>query len=170
MNNAGRNQHYNAAQMTADEWDRGMALNLKGAWLCSKYALPQMAQQGGGVIVNIASVHATMTLYDNFPYAAAKAGLLGMTRNLALDWGRHNIRVVAVSPGYVRTQPVLDGFAKAPDPAAEEARVTALHPINRIGTPRDVGNLVAFLASDEASYITGTEFIIDGGLTARYAD
>jgi NAD(P)-dependent dehydrogenase (short-subunit alcohol dehydrogenase family) len=170
VNNAGRNLHFDAVKMTSDEWDSAGALNLKSAWLCSKYALPHMVEQGGGVIVNIASVHATMTLYNNFPYAALKSGLLGLTRNLALDWGDKNIRVVTVSPGYIRTSPVIAGFQQAADPAAEELRVIALHALKRIGMPEDVGNLVAFLASDEASYITGTEIVIDGGLSSRYAD
>ena len=170
VNNAGRNQNYDAATMTIDEWERSMSLNLRGAWLCSKHTLPIMAQKRTGVIVNIASVHATMTMTDNFPYNVAKSGILGLTRSLALDWGHENIRAVTVSPGYIRTQPVIDGFAQAEDPAAEEQRVVELHPLKRIGTPGNVGVLVAFLASDDACYITGTEIVIDGGISARYAD
>ena len=120
VNNAGRNQNYDAATMTVDEWERSMSLNLRGAWLCSKHTLPIMAQKRSGVIVNIASVHATMTMTDNFPYNVAKSGILGLTRSLALDWGHENIRAVTVSPGYIRTQPVIDGFAQAEDPTAEE--------------------------------------------------
>ncbi len=170
VNNAGRNQNYNAATMSVDEWEQSISLNLRGAWLCSKHALPIMAEQEDGVIINIASVHATMTMYNNFPYNVAKSGILGLTRSLALDWGQSNIRAVAVSPGYIRTQPVNDGFAQAADPAAEEQRVINLHPLKRIGTPENVGKLVAFLASDAANYITGTEIVIDGGISARYAD
>ena len=170
VNNAGRNQNYDASQMSVDEWERSMSLNLRGAWLCCKHALPIMAEQESGVIINIASVHATMTMYNNFPYNVAKSGILGLTRSLALDWGHKNIRAITVSPGYFRTQPVLDGFAKADDPAAEEQRVIDLHPLKRIGVPQNAGKLVAFLASDDASYITGTEIVIDGGISARYAD
>jgi NAD(P)-dependent dehydrogenase (short-subunit alcohol dehydrogenase family) len=170
VNNAGANQHYDASQMTVDEWERSMSLNLRGAWLCSKHALPVMAAQGAGVIINIASVHATMTAYNFFPYNVAKSGILGLTRSLALDWGHKNIRAIAVSPGWVRTQPAIDHFAAADDPAAEEKRVRNLHPLKRIGTPANIGSLVAFLASDEASYITGTEIVIDGGISARHAD
>ncbi len=170
VNNAGNDLHYNATQMTVAEWDNALALNVRGAWLGSKYAIPPMITAGGGVIVNIASVQATLTVSGNFPYAVTKSALIGLTRNLALDWGHQNIRVVAVSPGYTRTQRVLDGFAKAPDPAAEEARIINLHAIKRIGTPKDVGQLVAFLVSDEASFITGTEIVIDGGLSARHAN
>jgi NAD(P)-dependent dehydrogenase (short-subunit alcohol dehydrogenase family) len=170
VNNAGLDLHYDASRMTVEEWEKAMAVNLRSAWLCSKYALPEMATSGGGAVINIASVHASQTMYNSFPYAVTKAGLLGMTRSLALDWGDKNIRVMAVSPGYVRTQRVIDDFNQTADPAAEEARVAKLHPIRRIGTPEDVGNLVAFLASDEAGFITGAEIIIDGGLTARFAD
>ena len=170
VNNAGRNQQYDASQMSVDEWEKSMSLNLRGAWLCCKHALPVMAAQESGVIINIASVHATMTMTNNFPYNVAKSAILGLTRSLALDWGHENIRAVAVSPGYIRTQPVIDGFAQAEDPAAEEQRVVGLHPLKRIGTPANVGKLVAFLASDDACYITGTEIVINGGISARYAD
>ena len=170
VNNAGQNQHFDASRMRVDEWEAAMSLNLRGAWLCSKHALPVMAEQKGGVIINIASVHATLTTYNFFPYNVAKSGMLGLTRSLALDWGHHNIRAVAVSPGWVRTQPVVDGFALADEPAAEEQRVIDIHPLKRIGEPENVGALVAFLAGDEASFITGTEIVIDGGISARFAD
>ena len=169
VNNAGQNQHFDASRMSVDEWERSMSLNLRGAWLCCKQALPIMAAQNAGVIVNIASVHATMTATNFFPYNVAKSGILGLTRSLALDWGHHKIRAVAVSPGWVRTQPAIDFLEAADDPVAEEERVRNLHPIKRIGEPRDIGALVAFLASDEASYITGTEIVIDGGISARFA-
>ncbi len=168
-NNAGQNQHFDASKMTVDEWERSMSLNLRGAWLCCKHALPIMAARDGGVIINIASVHATMTAYNFFPYNVAKSGILGLTRSIALDWGHHNIRAISVSPGWVRTQPAIDYLEQADDPAAEEQRVRNLHPLRRIGEPADIGALVAFLASDEASYITGTEIVIDGGITARHA-
>ncbi|MEM6280999.1 MAG: glucose 1-dehydrogenase [Chloroflexota bacterium] len=170
VNNAGRNQHFDASTMSAEEWQASMNLNLRGAWLCSKHVLPSMAQREHGVIINIASVHATMTLHNNFPYNVAKSGLLGLTRSLALDWGHKNIRVVAVSPGYIRTQPVVDGFQQADNPEKEEKRIADLHPLKRIGSPGDVGSLVAYLASDGAGFITGTEIVIDGGISARYAD
>ena len=170
VNNAGRNQNYDASQMSVDEWELSMSLNLRGAWLCSKHALPIMAEQKAGVIINVASVHANMTTYNFFPYNVAKSGILGLTRSLALDWGQKNIRAVAVSPGWIRTQPAIDAFAQADDPAAEEQRVIELHPLKRIGQPENVGKLVAFLASDDASFITGTEIVIDGGISARFAD
>ncbi len=170
VNNAGVNAYGDATTLTLDEWERLMGVDLKGAWLCCKYAIPHLCERGGGVIINIASVHARLTTYGMFPYAAAKAGLVGMTRSLALDWGKRNIRVVAVSPGWVRTPQVEAYFRRQPDPEAAEARVVEVQPIGRIGTPEDVANLVAFLASDEARYITGTEIVIDGGISAKFAE
>ena len=170
VNNAGVNLSFDAAHMTSQEWDDSMAIDFKGAWLVSKYALPEMVRRGGGVIINIASVHATMTAVNAFPYAAAKAGLVGMTKSLALDWASQRVRVVAVSPGWILSDAVRREFAKAPDPAAKEARVAQSIPSGFIGQPEDVGHLVAFLASDEARYITGTEIVIDGGISARFAE
>jgi len=157
-------------EVTPQDFDETFRLNVKNPLLCSRAVAPVMKEQGKGAIINIASVHATMTTYNFFPYNVAKSGILGLTRSIALDWGHKNIRAVAVSPGWVRTKPVLDHFAQADDPAAEEDRVKAIHPLKRIGEPENIGALVAFLASHEASFITGTEIIIDGGISARHAD
>ncbi len=170
VNNAGVNFYFNATQMSSADWDQAMAVDLKGAWMCAKYAIPRMVEASGGVIINIASVHSSMTTYNMFPYAVAKAGLVGMTRSLALDWARQNIRVLAVSPGWVGTELVEKHFERELDPQLARQRVNQTIPIGRIGTPRDIANLVAFLASDEASYMTGTEIMIEGGITARYAE
>lgn len=169
VNNAGTNFYFNAAEMTTEDWDKAMAVDLKGAWLCCKYAIPSMLLRGGGAIINIASVHSFMTAPGMFPYAVAKSGLVGMTRSLALDWGKQQIRVVAVSPGWVKTPLVEAHFERQPDPEQAEARVADVQPVGRIGMPRDIANLVAFLASHDASYITGTEIVIDGGISAKYA-
>jgi NAD(P)-dependent dehydrogenase (short-subunit alcohol dehydrogenase family) len=169
VNNAGTNFYFNASEMTSEDWDKAMGVDLKGAWLCAKYAIPPMLARGGGVIINIASVHSFMTAPGMFPYAVAKSGLVGMTRSLALDWGKQRIRPIAVSPGWVKTPLVSAHFERQPDPHQAEARVADVQPIGRIGAPRDIANLVAFLASDDASYITGTEIVIDGGISAKYA-
>ncbi len=169
VNNAGIYFHFDATTMTSKDWDNSMAIDLKGAWLCCKYAIPEMLSRNGGVIINIASVHATMTTYKAFPYAVAKAGLVGMTKSLALDWGKKNIRVVAVSPGWILSDAVMKAFGDKTSGSDRETVTTSI-PANFIGTPDDVGHLVAFLASDEARYITGTEIVIDGGISARYAE
>ncbi len=169
VNNAGRNSYFDAAKMTSEQWDAVIALNLKAAWLCSKYVLPVMQRHGGGAIVNISSLHGRLTTTGMFPYAAAKAGLLGLTRSLALDYGPDQIRVNAILPGWTRTPAVDDWFSNQPDPEAAERLVLDTQPLRRIASPAEVANLVAFVASDEASAITGAEFTVDCGLGARYA-
>lgn len=169
VNNAGVNAYFDAETMTEAEWEQVFAVDLKGAWLCAKHVLPAMRRAKGGSIVNISSVHSRMTTQGMFPYAAAKSGLVGLTRSLALDYGAENIRVNAVCPGWTRTQLNVEWFGRQPDPAAAEARVLAAHPLQRIATPDEIANLIAFVASDEASFMTGSSVIIDGGLTARFA-
>lgn len=169
VNNAGINANFDATTMTGDDWDRFMGIDLKAAWLGAKYVLPHMREVGRGAIINVASMHALVTLEGFFPYAAAKSGLIGMTRSLALDWGPHGIRVNAVAPGYIRTRLVQDSINRNPDPAAAEQSMVAGIALRRIGQPVEVANVIRFLASDDASYITGTTIHIDGGVTARRA-
>jgi NAD(P)-dependent dehydrogenase (short-subunit alcohol dehydrogenase family) len=169
VNNAGVNANFDATTMTGDEWDRFMGVDLKSAWLGAKYVLPHMREVGRGAIVNVASMHALATLEGFFPYAAAKSGLVGMTRSVALDWGPHGIRVNAVAPGYVRTRLVQDSIDRNPDPAAAEQSMVRGIALRRIGQPVEIANVIRFLVSDDASYITGTTIHIDGGVTARRA-
>jgi NAD(P)-dependent dehydrogenase (short-subunit alcohol dehydrogenase family) len=118
VNNAGVNAYFDAVQMTEADWDSVFAVDLKGAWLCARHVLPSMRERRAGSIVNIASIHATLTIAGMFPYAAAKSGLVGLTRSLALDCAPLGIRVNAVSPGWTRTQLVEEWFRLQPDPAA----------------------------------------------------
>jgi NAD(P)-dependent dehydrogenase (short-subunit alcohol dehydrogenase family) len=127
-----------------------------------------MRRAGRGSIVNIASLHARMTTRGMFPYAAAKSGVLGLTRSLALDEGPHGIRVNAVSPGYVRTQLVQEYFEQQDDPERVERDVLGVHPMGRIATPAEIADVVAFVASDEASFMTGADVAVDGGLGAKF--
>jgi NAD(P)-dependent dehydrogenase (short-subunit alcohol dehydrogenase family) len=167
VNNAGRNSSGRATTMTVDQWDSVFAVDLKAAWLCAKHVLPSMEAAGSGSIVNVASVHARMTAEGFFPYAAAKAGLVGLTQSLALDHGPQGIRVNAVSPGYTRTQ-LVDHYLVAAG-TGEEARVTANHPLRRIGTPTEIAAVVCFLLCDASSFVTGADWVVDGGLSARFA-
>ena len=169
VNNAGRNAYFDAAEMSSEDWDSSMALNLKSAWLCAKYVLPSMKRLGGGSIINISSLHARLTTTGMFPYAAAKAGLTGLTRSLALDYGAFNIRVNAILPGWTRTAGVDEWFSRQPDPAAAERQVVDTQPLRRIASPAEVASVAAFLASDESSAITGAEIAVDCGLGAKYA-
>jgi NAD(P)-dependent dehydrogenase (short-subunit alcohol dehydrogenase family) len=168
VNNAGRNTYFDAETMTGAEWDEVLAVDLKGAWLCAKYAIPPMKAAGRGSIVNIASIHARLTAAGMFPYAAAKSGLVGLTRSLALDLGPYGVRVNAVSPGYTRTAIVEDYFQRSGDRSLE-GRVLDAHPMRRIAEPREIAEVVCFLASDAASYVTGADWAVDGGLGARFA-
>jgi NAD(P)-dependent dehydrogenase (short-subunit alcohol dehydrogenase family) len=168
INNAGMNAYGDATTMTEGDWNRLFDVDLKASWLCAKHALPALAASGRGSIVNIASIHALMTIKGFFPYAAAKSAILGLTRSLALDYGTSNVRANAVCPGYVRTRLVQEWFDLQDDPGVE-ARVIEQQPLGRIGEPAEVASLVAFLASDESSYMTGAVISIDGGLSARFA-
>lgn len=168
VNNAGRNVYADPVAMTESEWDDVFAVDLKAPWICTKHVLPGMITSGRGSIVNIASLHATLTIGGMFPYAAAKSGLLGFTRSLALEVGRHGVRVNAVSPGYVRTALVDEYFAQHPEPDAE-AFETGKQPLGRFGEPAEIAEVVCFLASPAASYVTGADWAVDGGLGSRFA-
>jgi len=169
VNNAGKNFNYDATTMSEADWDNAMNVDVKGAWLCCKHVLPTMKALKAGSIINIASVHARITAPNHFPYAAAKSALVGLTRNLALDYAPYNIRVNAICPGWVRTAMVQGWFDQQIDPKAAEDRVLSFQPLRRIGTPEEIASFVAFVASDEASFITGAALVIDGGMSIMFA-
>jgi NAD(P)-dependent dehydrogenase (short-subunit alcohol dehydrogenase family) len=169
VNNAGVNANYDAVAMTEQDWDRFFAVDLKAAWLAAKHVLPHMQRAGRGAIVNVSSLHGFATLDGFFPYAAAKSGLVGLTRSLALDYGPYGIRVNVVAPGFVRTRLVEESIARSSDRAGAEAAMVRAVALGRIGTPAEIASVVRFLVSDEASYVTGASLLVDGGLTARRA-
>ena len=166
--NAGVDRPFDAATMTEEEWDAFLAIDMKSVWLSVKHVLPQMRERMRGSIVMIASIHAFVTSRGKFPYAGAKSAVVGMTRSLALDEAKYQIRANAVCPGYTRTRMLMSGIESAEDPVAAEREMLAIHPLGRIAEPRDIANVVAFLASDEASFITGASILVDGGLSARF--
>jgi NAD(P)-dependent dehydrogenase (short-subunit alcohol dehydrogenase family) len=168
VNNAGVNAYFDAERMTLEQWEQFFALDLRACWLCSKHVLPHLRRQRRGVIINVASIHARLTVKGMFPYAAAKSGIVGLTRSLALDCGSQGIRVVAVSPGWTRTRLVEEALAQQPDPQAARAQALAIHPLGRIAEPHEIAAVVAFVASDDASFITGVTIPVDGGLSARF--
>jgi NAD(P)-dependent dehydrogenase (short-subunit alcohol dehydrogenase family) len=168
VNNAGVNAYFDAERMTLEQWEQFFALDLRACWLCSKHVLPHLRRQRRGAIINVASIHARLTVKGMFPYAAAKSGIVGLTRSLALDCGSQGIRVVAVSPGWTRTRLVEEALARQPDPQAARAQALAIHPLGRIAEPHEIAAVVAFAASDDASFITGVTIPVDGGLSARF--
>ncbi len=168
VNNAGVNAYFDAVAMTEEDWDSVFAVDLKAAWLLAKAVLPQLIERRGA-IVNISSIQARLTLHGFFPYAAAKAGLEGLTRSLALDYAAAGVRANAVAPGYTDTYLVQEWLSLQDDPATTMASVLANIPLGRMATPREIGNVVAFLLSDRASAITGATIAVDCGTGVRFA-
>lgn len=161
VNNAGIEEPTPFVEVSEDSFDRQIAVDLKGPYFAAQAAARQMiAQGGGGCIINISSVHEDLPMVGNAIYCAAKGGLRMLTRTLATELAVHNIRIVNVGPGAIAT-PI--NKATLDDPQKRAALLGEI-PLNRIGQPEDVANAVAWLASDEASYVTGTTFFIDGGL------
>ena len=167
VNNASVNAYFSAKDMTVDDWEVFFAVDLRAAWLCIRAALPGMAAAGRGAVVNVSSIHAHLTVPGMFPYAAAKAGLLGLTRSLALDLAPSGVRVNAVCPGWVRTAAVEKQLAMSGDPEAALERVLEQQPLGRMAEPREVASVVLFLLSDDASYVNGAAIPVDGGLGAH---
>jgi NAD(P)-dependent dehydrogenase (short-subunit alcohol dehydrogenase family) len=149
---------------TESEWDRTLAINLKGVWLCMRAELREMVRQGAGAIVNTASIAGLVGLANRPAYVASKHGVVGLTKAAALEYATAGIRINAVCPGYVRTPLLEPALAAIPE---LEAQITAMEPIGRLGSPEEVAQAVAWLCSDAASFITGAALPVDGGLVAR---
>lgn len=166
VNNAGIGVYKSVTDATSEEWDKCLAVNLKGAFLCSKYTIPHMQKIGKGAIINISSVHAHANVNGTSPYAASKGGMTALTRAMAMDYSP-TIRVNAIAPGWVLTPLIQSIFDSYPNPEEQRRLVEQRQVMKRIGRPEDIGYAAAFLASDEASFITGTQLFVDGGLTAQ---
>jgi NAD(P)-dependent dehydrogenase (short-subunit alcohol dehydrogenase family) len=163
INNVGIEINGTIEEQSREEWDRHVAVNLTSVFLFSKFCIPRMRANGGGAIINISSVHAFVSWPRCAAYDATKAGLLGVTRALAIDHGPEGIRVNAVCPGYIRT-PLLERWFAGIENGERKAALA--HPLRRIGEPVDIANAVFFLASEQASFITGTVLTVDGGISA----
>lgn len=166
VNNAGVGTYKSVLDTTSEEWDRCLSIDLKSVFLCSKYVIPHMQTLGKGSIINMSSVHSHATVKSVAPYAASKGGITALTRNMAIDYAP-TIRVNTISPGWVLTPLIQSIFNNHDDPLEQQRQVEQRQVMKRIGTPEDIGYAAAFLVSDEASYITGTELFVDGGLTAQ---
>lgn len=167
VNNAGINVFARPLDTTDEEWNRCFDVNLKGAWNCCKTALPDMIEQGGGVILNIASTHSLTIIPHTFPYPLAKHALLGMTKSLGLEYAPQQVRVNAIAPGYVLTQKNLDYWNSFPDPEAARAETMRLHPGGRIASVDEIAMAAVFMISDECPFMTATCLTIDGGLSVQ---
>lgn len=155
-----------AHELPEEDWDRIINVNLKSRFLMTKYCVPQMKRRGGGVIINTASVQGLQSALGVSAYAASKGGDLSLTRQLALEYAKDNIRVLAINPGTIETPLALEGSASLEAMREAAART---HPIGRIGQPQDIANVVLFLASDKASFMTGEFVNVDGGMMAKGA-
>lgn len=167
VNNAGVELAKQIVDTTEEEWDRLMAVNLKGVFLCSRAAIALMRSQGHGVIVNVASELGLVGGSEIAAYCASKGGVVQLSKALAVDHASDGIRVNCVCPGPVDT-PLLESIVQAAsDPSLERASIVQKTLLRRLGRPDEIASTILFLASDESSYMTGSELVVDGGLTAH---
>lgn len=164
VNNAFWSVRKDVVELQEWEWDKGMAVMLKASYLFAKYAFPHMQAVGGGAMVNISSVHGIASIPRYPVYATAKAGLINLTRQMAIDGGPHNIRVNAILPGWIKSR------GPASLPAQMEQKMRKLYPLGRGGEPHEIATVVRFLLSNQASFVTGHALVVDGGLTAQLQD
>jgi len=165
VNNAGVAHVGNLEQTTEEDLDRLYRVNVKGVYNCMHACIASMKEHGGGVILNMASVAASVGIADRFAYSMTKGAVLAMTYSAAKDYATHKIRVVSISPARVHT-PFVDGFLRENYPGREQEmfdKLSATQPIGRMGTPQEVADLALYLCSDEAAFATGTDYPIDGG-------
>jgi NAD(P)-dependent dehydrogenase (short-subunit alcohol dehydrogenase family) len=163
VNNAGIQRYNPVTETSEDEWDFVMNVNLKSAFLCAKHAIPFMKKRGKGVVINLASVQSFVSQQNVAAYTTSKTALLGLTRSIAVDYAP-SIRCVAVCPGTVDTPMLRDAINLSPDPDAVYQECVDMHPLKRVGTANEIAELVLYLCSDNAGFITGQYIRIDGGL------
>lgn len=165
FNNAGIVQNGTVVDTPEAEWEQTMAVNLRSVFLGCKYAIPAMIRQGGGTIINTASVAGLVGVRNRASYSASKMGIVGLTRSIAIDFVDQGIRANAICPGTVDTPSLRQRIAQAEDPEATRAAFIARQPMRRLGTPEEIAALAVYLASEESAYMTGTAIVIDGGLS-----
>lgn len=166
FNNAGIGSTKNLVDCTVEEWDRVFDVNVRGAFLMCKLLLPSMLERRHGVIVNTASVAGMIGLPDRAAYCASKGAVIALTKQIAVQWASHGIRCNSVCPGTVDSPWVGRLMAEAEDPEARRAQLIGRQPLGRLGTPDEIAAAAIYLASDAAAFITGTDLVIDGGITA----
>jgi len=166
INNASIYGPGSVTDVSEEDWDKEIAVDLKSVFLCCKYAIPEMKKAGGGSIINISSCAATLPVQNNAAYTAAKSALHGLTKEMCLDYGPDNIRVNGIAPGIMYTRMTRHFFSPAPELIRQT--MIDLTPIGRLGEPEDIGWAAVFLASDESTFVTGHIMAVDGGITTHF--
>lgn len=169
FNNAGIYEWTSVEKTPSEVWDRIIAVNLRGAFLGTKYSVPHL-KKTRGVIVNTSSSLGVAGALESAAYCASKSGIIGLTRAAALDLARYNIRVNCICPGSIDTAMQAREFGRTKDPKKARKAYDKIYPMGRIGRPDEVANLVLFLASERSSFISGTPYLIDGGLNAQWGE
>jgi NAD(P)-dependent dehydrogenase (short-subunit alcohol dehydrogenase family) len=167
VNNAAVGVYKSLTEATVEDFDRAVAVNLRGVFLCMKHATPLLQRSGSGSIINIASVHSVQNVGGTVPYAASKGGVAALTRAAAIDLAADGIRVNAICPGWIDTPLIRGIFDAAEDPAAMRAAVEKRQLFGRLGTPEEIGRAAVFLASGDSTYVTGSLLFVDSGMTAQ---
>ena len=167
VNNAGWGRAGKLLETTEEDWDRMMDVNVKGIFLVSKHTLPHLLDSGGGCIINMASVAGVVGVRDRTAYCASKGGVISLTRAIALDYVEQGLRCNSISPGTVDTPWVSRMVSQFPDPEATRAQMVVRQPMGRLGRPDEIAAATVYLASDDAAFITGSNMMIDGGMTMQ---
>ena len=166
VNNAGIQLQKSIENTTEAEWDHVLATNLKSMFLCTKAVISSMRDRGGGSIINIGSYDGFIADPNLAAYCASKGAVHAFSRAAAVDLGTDRIRCNVICPGYIETEMLSEYFDGLPYPHAARKSIGLLHPLGRIGRPTEIANTALWLASDEAEFITGQQFVVDGGFTA----
>ena len=169
VNNAGIQTFGDPVTTTEEVWDKTMNVNLKGHWLMSKYAIPEMLKRGKGSIVNVSSVQGLASQKNVVAYSTSKHAMIGLTRSMAVDMASRNVRVNCVCPGTVNTPMIQSIIELDTNPDKLKSILDKMHPLGRIAQPSEIGEVIAFLASDRSSFMTGSIVVVDGGLLVPIA-
>lgn len=168
VNNAAVCPAGTAVTTSEEMWDQIIDINLKGVFLCCKYAIPHMQKNGGGVIVNIGSINSLMAMENEAAYDASKGGVLMLTKAIAVDFAKSNIRANCILPGAVESTMLEGSLNASSDPAKAREWITQRHPVRRTGKPQEIAEVALFLATDAPSFMTGATIPVDGGILAGW--
>jgi NAD(P)-dependent dehydrogenase (short-subunit alcohol dehydrogenase family) len=160
VNNAGINMVSRSEDLSEQNWDKALNINLKAIFLCSQAVCKQMVKQNGGKIINIASIYGLSGYPERAAYCTSKAGVISLTQTLACEWARYGINVNAIAPGLIKTEMVRDLIRRG---IFDEKTVAARSPMGRLGEPEEIANAALFLASDESNFVNGHTLVVDGG-------